>query len=103
MKSPFVILVAFSIFFGFEAVDGGLPQKFFDPHHHFYDASKKWAAYLNSLAGNITFYPEDYIDAVVEPIEAAGVDFLGSVIIEALPVSSLFTVGRRAEHRNCIH
>ena len=76
-----------------EGAEMKLPTKFFDPHHHYYDATLDWASYLQSLLGNITYYPEDYRQAVVEPIQAAGVEFLGDVIVEALPVSVLKSCG----------
>lgn len=68
---------------------GSLPEKFFDPHHHFYDTNEEWATYLRGLLGNVTYSPEEYTKAVIEPIEAAGVDFSGSVIVEALPTDGV--------------
>lgn len=53
--------------------------------HHFFDTEPPWASFLNSIAPGIQYFPENYTTAAVEPIQAAGVDFLGSVHIEALP------------------
>lgn len=71
-------------------VDAALPQKFFDPHHHFYDTNLPWASYFRSLVGaDFSYFPENYTNYVVQQIEAAGVEFLGSVILEALPVDGV--------------
>ena len=74
--------------FWVRAYGDGLPEKFFDPHHHFFDTGLDWASYLNSLVGNITYFPEDYASAVIDPIKAAGVEYLGSVIVEGPPGKS---------------
>ena len=67
------------------AVEAALPKKFFDPHHHFFDTGLPWASYVNSLVPGIQYFPENYTRSVVDPIQDASVEFLGSVHVEALP------------------
>jgi predicted TIM-barrel fold metal-dependent hydrolase len=65
-----------------------LPAQFVDPHHHFIDTKTNgtsFQAFLGSLIPDTVFLAEDYNRAVVEPLEKAGVRFVGSVHVEAIP------------------
>ena len=67
-------------------VDAVLPAKFLDPHYHYYfDTTLDWATYVNSLVAGAQYFPENYTASVVNPIVDTGVEFLGDVIMEALP------------------
>eukprot|EP00568_Trieres_chinensis_P003949 CAMPEP_0183292366 /NCGR_PEP_ID=MMETSP0160_2-20130417/1445_1 /TAXON_ID=2839 ORGANISM="Odontella Sinensis, Strain Grunow 1884" /NCGR_SAMPLE_ID=MMETSP0160_2 /ASSEMBLY_ACC=CAM_ASM_000250 /LENGTH=405 /DNA_ID=CAMNT_0025453303 /DNA_START=61 /DNA_END=1278 /DNA_ORIENTATION=- len=77
---------AIALAFGTSLTDAALPKKFFNTHHHLLDtANNTFSTFLQSLLGNMSYLPENYAESVVEPVKAAGVEWLGSIHMEALP------------------
>lgn len=65
-----------------------LPPEIVDPHHHFVDTrtnGTSFQAFLGSLIPDTVYLAEDYHRDVIEPLERAGVKFVGSVHVEAIP------------------
>lgn len=65
-----------------------LPRRFFDAHHHFLDTNSHattFETFLASLMPRTTYLSKDYYRDVIVPVEAAGVQFIGSVHVECLP------------------
>jgi predicted TIM-barrel fold metal-dependent hydrolase len=65
-----------------------LPKRFFDTHHHFVDTASHgdlFQHFVGQLIPNTTYLQEDYRRDVVDPIEKASVNLLGSVHMECIP------------------
>ena len=82
-----------------------LPAAFLDAHHHYVDSSLPCATFLASLAGDsLKYTPEQYRADVRDNLAKAGVEFLGSVHIEAMPDDGAEEVkwieGMRSEGRD---
>jgi len=65
------------------------PKEVVDPHHHFIDtANTTFQKFLQrACGGDISCLPEDYTRDVIEPLAKLGVQFAGSVHVEAMPDS----------------
>ena len=65
------------------------PSEVVDPHHHFIDTAKtSFQTFIRSAAGgDIACLPEDYTRDVIDPLSKIGVQFYGSVHVEAMPDS----------------
>ena len=65
------------------------PKEVIDPHHHFIDtANTNFGTFLSSAVGcDIKCLPEEYTRDVIEPLAKLGVNFFGSVHVEAMPDS----------------
>ena len=62
------------------------PKEVVDPHHHFIDTSKNpFQSFLKSLAGEVSYLPEQYTADVIQPLEKVGVHMYGTVHVEAMP------------------
>jgi predicted TIM-barrel fold metal-dependent hydrolase len=62
------------------------PKEVIDPHHHFIDTiNNSFQSFLKSLAGNVSYLPEQYTADVIDVLKAIGVHFYGSVHVEAMP------------------
>jgi predicted TIM-barrel fold metal-dependent hydrolase len=67
-----------------------LPAEFIDAHHHFIDTSNDFSKFLGSvMKSSYSYLPDQYQKDVVEPLEKAGVKFVGSVHMEAMPDDGL--------------
>lgn len=81
------------------------PKEVIDPHHHFIDtANTSFQTFIRSVAGgDIACLPEEYTRDVIEPLSKIGVNFYGSVHVEAMPDSGVKEVawveGMAAEGR----
>ncbi|KAG7338059.1 amidohydrolase [Nitzschia inconspicua] len=65
-----------------------LPNAFLDAHHHFVDTTShgdSFQAFLAHLIPDFQYLPSDYKRDVIDPIQKAGVAFLGSVHVECIP------------------
>lgn len=63
-----------------------LPSQFLDCHHHYLDtANNPFQSFLNELSPNSIYLPHHYKKDVIEPISQMGVDFVGSIHVEAIP------------------
>ena len=57
-----------------------------DPHHHFIDTTNNsFQSFLKSLAGDVSYLPEQYLADVIEPLKKLGVEVFGTVHVEAMP------------------
>lgn len=65
------------------------PKEVVDPHHHFIDTvNNSFNSFIRSAAGcEISCLPEEYTRDVIEPLSKIGVQFYGSVHVEAMPDS----------------
>ncbi|KAL3798431.1 hypothetical protein HJC23_005084 [Cyclotella cryptica] len=62
------------------------PKEVVDPHHHFIDTiNNPFQSFLKSLAGEVSYLPEQYIHDVIEPLSQIGVTVCGTVHVEAMP------------------
>lgn len=81
------------------------PTEVVDPHHHFIDTiNNPFQSFLKSIAGNVTYLPEQYIQDVVDPMKKIGVDLVATVHVEAMPDSGsdeVSWVHRMAEAGRC--
>ncbi|KAG7346267.1 amidohydrolase family protein [Nitzschia inconspicua] len=72
----------------FGSKGNNLPVRFFDAHHHFLDTKANgtsFQVFLASLMPETTYLPDHYYRDVIAPLNAAGIEFLGSVHVECLP------------------
>ena len=65
------------------------PKEVVDPHHHFIDtANTTFQTFLQTaVGGDISCLPEDYTRDVIDTLAKLGVQFYGSVHVEAMPDS----------------
>ncbi|KAL7516138.1 hypothetical protein ACHAWX_001187 [Stephanocyclus meneghinianus] len=62
------------------------PKEVVDPHHHFIDTiNNPFQSFLKSIAGEVSYLPEQYIQDVIEPLSKIGVKVAGTVHVEAMP------------------
>jgi predicted TIM-barrel fold metal-dependent hydrolase len=62
------------------------PKEVVDPHHHFIDTiNNPFQSFLKSLAGEVSYLPDQYIHDVIEPLRKVGVKVSGTVHVEAMP------------------
>jgi predicted TIM-barrel fold metal-dependent hydrolase len=64
-----------------------LPEEFVDAHHHYVDTQNNTFChdFLVHLLPNALYLPEDYQRDVINPLQRAGVQLIGSVHMEAMP------------------
>ena len=65
-----------------------LPRKFLDPHQHFTDTATNASTFnkfLSKLVPDVSYLAKDYFFDVIDPLQKAGVEFIGSVNVECLP------------------
>ena len=69
-----------------------LPEKFFDGHHHYVDTQNHattFHQFLSQFLPDTMYLPEDYHKDVVVPLQEAGIGFVGSIHMEAIPSDGL--------------
>lgn len=74
------------------ATSRSLPKSFFDGHHHYVDTvdqSTTFHQFLTSILPDVKYLPEDYHRDVVAPVLDNGINFMGSVHMEAIPSDGL--------------
>jgi predicted TIM-barrel fold metal-dependent hydrolase len=62
------------------------PKEVVDPHHHFIDTiNNTFQSFLKSIAGDVSYLPQQYTQDVIEPLKKIGVSVSGTVHVEAMP------------------
>lgn len=64
-------------------------DRFFDPHHHFYDPNNNDFNKFIGQWGLKPFLPEDYKRDVIDDIASIGVQLIGSIHMEVIPDNGL--------------
>lgn len=62
------------------------PEEVVDPHQHFMDTTNNsFQSFLHSLAGDVSYLPEQYLADVIQPLKKLGVEVFGTIHVEAMP------------------
>ena len=75
-----------------EESNTGVPKKFFDPHHHYYDPKNNSFQSFLGKWGKGSYLPEDYKRDVIDDIASIGVELVGSIHMEVIPDDGLSEV-----------